>query len=606
MTGTRAMKRRSRRPTSRVDRRAGPSLRNWEPGPATYAGEPLTPRSIVDCGWGRLVFAHTFPDAEQVAETLRREKPGQRDIAFYLRDPHVVLSLAPQELFLDPSHTFRLWLTDYRPAERGSPGFYVTVVRTEKEIAALNRIYAARHMVTVDPEFLMSHRRSKKIFYLIAKDDTTDAVLGVVMGVDHHEAFDDPEQGSSLWSLAVDPQAPHPGIGQALIRRLAERFKGRGRSFMDLSVMHDNAEAIALYEKLGFQRIPVFAIKTRNWINERLYTGPAPEETLNPYARIIVDEARRRGIAIEVLDADWGCFKLSFGGRSVTCRESLSELTSAIAMSRCADKVITRRVLHGVGLSLPVQADAGTPEENARFLGRFGSIVVKPACGEQGAGVSVDLRTPEAVNEAVEAAARTGDRVIIEQYVKGEDLRIIVINDEVVAAAVRRPAEIIGNGRHTIAQLIERQSRRRAAATGGESRIPVDGETKRCVEEAGHGFDDVLDAGETLAVRKTANLHTGGTIHDVTADLHPALAEAARAGARALEIPVVGFDFLVPSVGGSDYVIIEANERPGLANHEPQPTAERFVDLLFPQTVAPGGSPRPPSQGDRPNEVSAW
>lgn len=600
------MKRRSRRPSPWIDCREGPSLRNWEPGPATYDGEPLTPRSIVECGWGRLVFAHTFSDAAEVAETLRREKPGQRDIAFYLRDPHVVLSLAPQELFLDPSHAFRLWLADYSPADKVPTGFYITVVRTEKEIAELNRIYAARHMVTVDPAFLMSHRRSKKICYLIAKDEATDAVLGVVMGVDHYEVFDDPEQGSSLWSLAVDPQAPHPGIGQALIRRLAERFKDRGRHFMDLSVMHDNAEAIALYEKLGFQRIPVFAIKTRNWINERLYTGPTPEETLNPYARIIVDEARRRGIAIEVLDADWACFKLSFGGRSVTCRESLSELTSAIAMSRCADKVITRRVLHGVGLSLPVQADAGTPEENARFLERFGSIVVKPASGEQGTGVSVDLRTPEAVNAAVEAAGQTGDRVIIEQYVKGEDLRIIVINDEVVAAAVRRPAEVVGNGRHTIADLIERQSRRRAAATGGESRIPVDAETKRCVAEAGYTFDHVLDAGETLVVRKTANLHTGGTIHDVTDDLHPALAEAARAGARALEIPVVGFDFIVPAVSSPDYVIIEANERPGLANHEPQPTAERFVDLLFPQTVAPGGTPRPPSQTDRPKEVSAW
>ena len=144
-----------------------------------------------------------------------------------------------------------------------------------------------------------------------------------------------------------------------------------------------------------------------------------------------------------------------------------------------------------------------------------------------------------------------------------------------------------------------------AIVTGAGSGIGF-ATAKRCVEEAGYGFDHVLDAGETLAVRKTANLHTGGTIHDVTAELHPALAEAARAGARALEIPVVGFDFLVPSVSGPDYVIIEANERPGLANHEPQPTAERFVDMLFPQTVAPGGSPRPPAQADRPNEVSAW
>ena len=85
-----------------------------------------------------------------------------------------------------------------------------------------------------------------------------------------------------------------------------------------------------------------------------------------------------------------------------------------------------------------------------------------------------------------------------------------------------------------------------------------------------------------LEVRKTANLHTGGTIHDVTEQLHPSLASAAETCARALDIPVVGLDFIARDVTQPRYVFIEANERAGLANHEPQPTAERFIDLLFP------------------------
>ena len=145
----------------------------------------------------------------------------------------------------------------------------------------------------------------------------------------------------------------------------------------------------------------------------------------------------------------------------------------------------------------------------------------------------------------------------------------------------------MGTGRDSIEELIRTQSRRHRAATGGESSIPMDEETERCVRSGGYGMDDVLAEGDVLVVRKTANLHTGGTIHDVTAELSPALAEAARKAARALDIPVTGLDFLVPDVAGSDYVVIEANERPGLANHEPQPTAERFVDLLFPQTISP-------------------
>ncbi len=143
------------------------------------------------------------------------------------------------------------------------------------------------------------------------------------------------------------------------------------------------------------------------------------------------------------------------------------------------------------------------------------------------------------------------------------DLRIIVINQEVVAAAVRKPAEIMGTGRHTVRELLERVSRRRNAATGGESSIPQDDETERCIAAAGFSYDDILPDGYILQVRRTANLHTGGTIHDVTPQLSPTLRAAAVEAARALEIPVVGLDFLVPSVEGDDYVIIEANERPG-------------------------------------------
>ena len=106
------------------------------------------------------------------------------------------------------------------------------------------------------------------------------------------------------------------------------------------------------------------------------------------------------------------------------------------------------------------------------------------------------------------------------------------------------------------------------------------------MRDAGFDPEDVLPTGVELAVRRTANLHTGGTIHDVTSKLHPVLAEAAIQASRELDIPVVGVDLLVRDADQPDYVVIEANERPGLANHEPQPTAARFLDLLFPSTRA--------------------
>lgn len=540
--------------------------------------------AIIDCGWGRLIFANTFTDLDRLAATLRDERPGRRDIAFYCPDPHVVLAKAPQDLFLDPSHTYRLRFARYRPAPEAPRGFSVRPVTNPEDVVAINRIYTARGMVPFAEDFPWQERDSPVVTVLLAEDDSTHEVIAVVTGIDHKRAFDDPENGSSLWALAVDAQTRHPGVGEALVRSLAELFQERGRVYMDLSVMHDNAGAIGLYDKLGFERVPVFTLKTKNSINEKLFIGPVFDSGLNPYARIIVDEARRRGIQVHVVDEQEGYFTLTHGGRSITCRESLSELTNAIAMSRCDNKAVTRRLLAAEGLSVPDQIELGENENGADFLERHGAVVVKPARGEQGQGISVDIRAPDALAATIAKARAFSPQVLLEQFCPGEDLRIIVIDGKVVAAAVRRPARVIGTGRHSLRALIEAQSRRRAAATGGESRIALDAETERCAHDSGFALDDTPPEGAEVTVRKTANLHTGGTIHDVTDQIHPALVRAAVRAAHALDMPVVGLDLLVPDIGGPDHVIIEANERPGLANHEPQPTAERFIDLLFPQT----------------------
>lgn len=560
------------------------SLRHW----TDPAGHPdlaaVDNETVVDCGWGRLIFGQTFSEPRTLVETIRKEQPGRRDIALYLRDPQVVLALAPQDLFIDPSYTYRLALR--APVECPEPAAWRVRLAQPRDAEAVRRIYTMRKMVAPPRSFFTTLGQQPEVDLLVAEDLETRAILGVVTGVDHVRAFNDPDGGASLWALAVDPQASHPGIGECLSRTLAEMFRQRGRTFLDLSVLHDNAQAIALYEKLGFVRVPVYCVKNKNPINEPLFLGPDPASDLNVYAGILVREARRRGISVDVLDAEYGYFRLSLGGRSISCRESLSELTSAVAMSRCDDKRLTLRVLAAAGLSVPAQIEAQDPQTVADFLRQHGRVVVKPVRGEQGQGVKVDLTELDEVQAAIEAARHFCEQVIVEQMVGGSDLRIVVINHQVVAAASRRPATVVGDGSSTLRTLIEKQSRRRQMATAGESRIPMDDETQRCLKGQGYTLDSVPAAGTTVLVRKTANLHTGGTIHDMTPVLHPVLREAAERASRVLEIPVVGFDFIVQSPDRPEYVIIEANERPGLANHEPQPTAERFIDMLFPQTRA--------------------
>ncbi len=533
------------------------------------------------CGWGRLLVGHTYPDPASLAKELLAETPGERDIALYVAAPHQVLAQAPQQLFLDPSDTLRLWFSDYRPARRIYRGFRIRRACSEQDWSEINRLYQQRHMLPVDTERLTPRHKGGPVYWL-AEDDDSGAIIGSVMGLNHVKAFQDPDGGSSLWCLAVSPDCSRPGVGEALVRHLVEHYASRGLAYLDLSVLHDNQQAKRLYDKLGFRPLQTFAIKCKNGINQTLFLGPGPGADLNPYARIIVDEALRRGIEVQVDDAEGGLFTLIQGNRRIRCRESLTDLTSAVTMTLCADKVLTSRTLARAGLRVPEQRLAGTDDENAAFLEKHGALVVKPVNGEQGKGVAVDIRDAEHLAAAIQAARRYDDRVLLESFHQGLDLRVVVIGHEVVAAAIRRPAEIVGDGQHSVRELIEAQSRRRQAATGGESRIPMDEETERAIRGAGHDWDSVLPTGTYLAVRKTANLHTGGILEDVTDILHPVLADAAIQAARALDIPVSGMDLLVPAADSPDYVIIEANERPGLANHEPRPTAERFIDLLFP------------------------
>ncbi len=219
--------------------------------------ETLTPKSAIhgnvafDCGWGRLMFGQTFATASDLAECLRAERPGQRDIAFYVLDPHVVLAAAPQELFLDPSHTYRLELDKYGPAETKPRGFLRPASRLFLETPCTDQSDLCR-TANGDrrTELLLGTPRRRRHYLFRGRDDQTDAIVGTRTGVDHKAAFGDLENGSSLWCLAVDTQSINCLIGEALVRRLSEHFKERGCAYMDLSVLHDNKLAIALMRNL--------------------------------------------------------------------------------------------------------------------------------------------------------------------------------------------------------------------------------------------------------------------------------------------------------------------------------------------------------------------
>lgn len=312
-------------------------------------------------------------------------------------------------------------------------------------------------------------------------------------------------------------------------------------------------------------------------------------DELNRYSTIIVDEALRRGIAVEVVDPARGELALTFGGRRLLTLESLSELASAVAFRRCDSKLHTRQVLAAAGLHVAPGRLATFGSQDRDFLAEHGDIVVKPDRGEQGWGISVGVTDESHLGRALDVARAVFPAVLLERREHGEDVRVLVIGGEVVAASVRRPAQVRGDGRSTMRQLVEAESVVRAAATHGASKVPLDDTTLATLAASGLGWDSVVERGRVVVVRGTANLHTGGTIHDITDRLPPALVSAAVEAAAAIDIPVLGVDMIVADLTGDTYTIIEVNEQPGLANHEPRPTGERFIDLLFPETVRSHG-----------------
>ena len=197
-----------------------------------------------------------------------------------------------------------------------------------------------------------NHLRADSVCYLVAVRDD-GAVIGTVTGVDHKRLFNDPEDGSSLWTLAVDPSAGLPGVGAALTRALARIFRDRGRAYLDLSVAHDSEAAIGLYEA-GLPPRPGAGGQTQER-DQRTAVHPPAGNHRRPQS--VRPDHRRRGraprIHVEVIDAETGEMRLSHGGRTVITRESLSEYTSAVAMSRCDDKRLTRRIVSEAGIAVP-------------------------------------------------------------------------------------------------------------------------------------------------------------------------------------------------------------------------------------------------------------
>jgi cyanophycin synthetase len=295
---------------------------------------------------------------------------------------------------------------------------------------------------------------------------------------------------------------------------------------------------------------------------------------LGPSTAAIVAEARRRGIPALRLDAA-SLIQFGYGSRQRRIRASVTGATSLIAAELAGNKQAAKTLLADVGLPVPRGELVRSADEAAIAAKRIGwPVVVKPLDGNQGRGVTTGIGDEALLHTAFERGAAISRRVIVEQQLSGADCRVLVVAGEVVAVAERVPALVIGDGRQSIEALIGAVNADPLRGIGHEAvltRIKLDGALDASLAQRGQTLASIPRAGETVQLRGTANLSTGGTAIDRTDNIHPDNAAIAVQAAAIIGLDVAGIDMVAPDIGRSIREtgggIVEVNAAPGLRMH---------------------------------------
>lgn len=323
------------------------------------------------------------------------------------------------------------------------------------------------------------------------------------------------------------------------------------------------------------------------------------DERLGPSTGAIVDAAVARGIPFRRLTSG-SLVQFGWGAHQRRIQAAELDRTSAIAESIAQDKQLTKHLLLAAGVPVP-EGCAVTDAESAWTVAqeimqrRGGSVVVKPQDGNQGKGVTVDIRSREAVLAAYATAADISDDVLVEQFLPGHDFRLLVVGKRLVAAARRDPPQVIGDGRQNIRALVDtvnRDPRRGEGHATSLTKIRLDEIALATLQHQGLTPESVPVAGQRVALRNNANLSTGGTATDVTDDVHPQLAARAIAAATMVGLDICGVDVVCNTVTrpleAQDGGIVEVNAAPGLRMHlapsygKSRAIGEAIIEQLFP------------------------
>lgn len=317
---------------------------------------------------------------------------------------------------------------------------------------------------------------------------------------------------------------------------------------------------------------------------------------LGPSTGSIVEEAESRGIPWIRLNKYSLC-QLGYGANQKRIQATVTSETSSIGVELACDKEDTKHILQAAEVPVPrgeIIRKESSLEVACKYVGY--PLVIKPVGGNHGRGITVGIKNYDEALVAFNEAKEVSPRVIVEKMITGDDYRLLVINNTLVAAAKRTPAHVVGNGKNTIQELIDIVNSDPRRGYGHENvltQITVNALTQTIITTAGYTLNSVLPDGERLVLKDTANLSTGGTAQDVTDIVHPANVAMAERISKIIDLDICGIDIMTSDISqplaDTAGAVLEVNAAPGFRMHLapteglPRNVAAPVVDKLFPK-----------------------
>lgn len=314
------------------------------------------------------------------------------------------------------------------------------------------------------------------------------------------------------------------------------------------------------------------------------------EMNIRKQDRMILEEMMSRGILFKKLSENK--IKISHGKKSYIIkngrvRDSPNNplVPRIVGMKDVTSRILRRRGFNAIENTVFNKTDVNRAWNWAQPIL---PVVLKPAGGNLGKDVYVNISDYDEFKKRFNQIGKKHNEILVEQFIEGQEYRFLCINNEIVAVNKRIRANVVGNGKNSILELVEIKNKRKEKSIS-HKKIKLNNKSQRVITKQGYTLNSIPSIGEIVFIRETSNIATGGDAIDVTDEIDSEVKEHIRKAVRSIKgLFIGGVDVLIKD--DTPY-IIEVNTLPGMLGHDypwegkPRGTMKKLVDEMFPDTI---------------------